>query len=85
MIVVYSKPNCPHCENAKTWLTNYKFTFDVVDITENTSAKDFLVAQGHRTVPQIYSNNGKLLVEGGYSVMTQLGPEILRERIENAI
>ena len=48
MIVVYSKLNCLHCENAKTWLTNYKFTFDVVDITENTSAKDFLVAQGHR-------------------------------------
>ena len=36
-----------------------------VKIDEDTSAKDFVLAEGHRTVPQLYKD-GKLLVEGGY-------------------
>jgi len=80
MITVYSKPNCPYCVNAKNWLSNNNFDFDIVDITQNTDAREFLIKEGHRTVPQIYQGD-KILVEGGYTTMIRLGAEKLRERI----
>jgi glutaredoxin len=40
-------------------------TFEEVKIDEDNAARDFVLAAGHRTVPQIYKD-GKLLVEGGY-------------------
>ena len=39
--------------------------FAEVKIDEDAEARDFILAQGHRTVPQIY-RDGTLLVEGGY-------------------
>jgi hypothetical protein len=32
--------------------------------------RDFVLSEGHRTVPQIYQN-GELFVEGGYTGMKQ--------------
>ena len=31
MLTVYSKPNCPHCEQAKSWLDSNKIEYDVVE------------------------------------------------------
>jgi glutaredoxin 3 len=65
MIVVYSKNNCPFCVQAKNLLKNKGIQFEEIKIDEDQSAKEFILAQGHRTVPQIYKN-GDLLIEGGY-------------------
>ena len=65
MIVVYSKNNCPFCVQAKNLLKNKGVQFEEIKIDEDQDAKEFILAQGHRTVPQIYKN-GDLLVEGGY-------------------
>jgi glutaredoxin len=39
--------------------------FQEVKIDEDVDAKEFVLSEGHRTVPQIYKD-GRVLVEGGY-------------------
>lgn len=66
MLTVYSKPNCPFCVKAKTYLSRHGIGFNEVDVTQDASALAFLKSNQHNTVPQIY--DGKtLFVEGGCS------------------
>jgi len=65
MITVYSKNNCPFCVKAKYLLEQKGIAFEEIKIDETPDAREFVMAEGHRTVPQIYQD-GKLLVEGGY-------------------
>jgi glutaredoxin 3 len=65
MITVYSKNHCPFCDQAKALLTKWEIPFDEVKIDQDTSAREFIVSEGHRTVPQIY-NGDKLVVDGGF-------------------
>jgi glutaredoxin 3 len=65
MITVYSKNNCPFCVQAKSLLQLKGVEFEEVKIDETPEAREFVLAEGHRTVPQIYKD-GKLLVEGGF-------------------
>lgn len=83
MITLYSKPNCPYCDQAKAWLSKNEIAYEVLDISINSSAKDFLVSSGHKTVPQIYVGT-ELLVEGGFSGLSKCDPTQLKEQI-NAI
>lgn len=80
MITLYSKPNCPYCENAKAWLTKNEIAYEVINIAEDSAARDFIVAEGHKTVPQIYVKT-KILVEGGFSGLSKCDPTELKERI----
>jgi glutaredoxin 3 len=77
MITVYSKNNCPYCVQAKNLLTARGVTFQEVKIDEDAEAKEFIVKEGHRTVPQIYQD-GKLLVEGGYTGLAKQLPEFFQ-------
>jgi glutaredoxin 3 len=83
MITVYSKNNCPFCVQAKNLLTLKGIQYEEINIEQNPDARAFILAQGHRTVPQIYQN-GKLLVEGGFQGLSKLTEEELKERV-NAI
>jgi glutaredoxin 3 len=74
MITVYSKNNCPFCVQAKNLLKNKGIDYQEVKIDEDSAAKDFILSQGHRTVPQIYQD-GTLLVEGGFTGLAKQGPE----------
>jgi glutaredoxin 3 len=65
MVTVYSKNNCPFCVQAKNLLKLKGIDFQEVKIDEDTTAKEFVLSEGHRTVPQIYKD-GQVLVEGGY-------------------
>jgi glutaredoxin len=80
MITLYSKPNCPYCEQAKDWLTKNDIDYTVLDINEDRIAKDFLVSSGHKTVPQIYVGT-RLLVEGGFAGLSKRDPQQLKEEI----
>lgn len=71
MITVYSKKNCPFCDQAKALLKMKGKEYIEVKIDEDAEARDFVVGQGHRTVPQIYQD-GKLLVEGGFQGLKSL-------------
>ena len=78
MITVYSKNNCPFCVQAKNLLKLKGLEFQEVKIDEDTQAKDFVLAEGHRTVPQIYKD-GKLLVEGGYAGLEKQEEEFFNQ------
>jgi glutaredoxin len=65
---------------AKQYLTKHEFEFETIDVTENTEAREFLINEGHRTMPQIY-HKGKLLIEGGGMGLTRLQPDYVRELI----
>jgi thioredoxin reductase (NADPH) len=80
MLKVYSKNNCPFCDKAKHYLKTNGFEYEEVKIDETPEAREWLMAEGHRTVPQIYHND-KLFVEGGYQGLAKLNPEQIQEKL----
>jgi len=80
MLTVYSKNNCPFCVQAKTQLTNADITFTEINIEEDVEARDFIIGQGHRTMPQIYKD-GKVFVEGGAQGLAKLSKVELKEKV----
>jgi glutaredoxin len=51
---------------AKSLLENRDIPFETINIDEDEQAKEFVISEGHRTMPQIYQN-GELYVEGGFN------------------
>lgn len=83
MITVYSKPACPYCDMAKTYLSVHEIPHSVIDISIDDDAKQFIVNQGHRTVPQIYI--GQQVIEGGWSTLKTIKPEQLRDMLTQSV
>lgn len=80
MLTVYSKLNCPFCEKAKAHLKTKGIDFQVIRIDEDSEAREFLMEQGFRSVPQIFKGD-ELFVEGGYQGLVQLSEDELNERL----
>jgi glutaredoxin len=80
VITIYSKNNCPFCVKAKNLLKLKGVSYEEIRIDEmsNVAHKEFIVAEGHRTVPQIYQD-GKLLVEGGYTGLAKQSEEFFNQ------
>ena len=81
MITVYSKPLCHYCTMAKQYLKKHGFEYEEIRVDTNPEARQFLIDEGHRTMPQIYFN-GKLLVEGGGQALVRLDPKYVRELLD---
>jgi glutaredoxin 3 len=64
MITVYSKNNCPFCDRAKALLESKSIPFTLVKLEDEPTAREFLVNQGLRSVPQIF--NEGVLLPGGF-------------------
>lgn len=64
MITVYSKHNCPYCDRAKALLESKGVEYKVINIEETPDAREFLVDQGLRSVPQVFQDG--VLLAGGY-------------------
>ena len=64
MITVYSKNNCPFCDRAKALLESKEVPFKVIKMEDEPSAREFLMDQGLRSVPQIFKDG--VLLPGGY-------------------
>jgi glutaredoxin len=64
MITVYSKNNCPFCDRAKALLESKNIPFTVIKMEDEPNARDFLMEQGLRSVPQIFKDG--VLLPGGY-------------------
>ena len=79
-LTVYSKKHCPFCDQAKALLKKKDIAFEEVKIDEDTTAREFIMEQGHRTVPQIY-HQGKLFVEGGFQGLSKLSTDEIRTRL----
>ena len=79
MLTVYSKNNCPFCVQAKNLLQLKGIEYEEIKIDENPEAREFVLAEGHRTVPQIYKV-GTLFVQGGYQGLSKLTEQELKEK-----
>jgi glutaredoxin 3 len=77
MITVYSKNNCPFCDQAKNLLKLKGIDYSEIKIDENQVAREFVLSKGHRTVPQIY-RDGELLVEGGFQGLQRQSDEFFQ-------
>jgi len=83
MVTVYSKNNCPYCTQAKNLLKSRGVAFEEINIEEQPEAREFILAEGHRTMPQIYQD-GKILVAGGYMGLAKQLPEFF-ETLKEAV
>ena len=63
-LTVYTKTNCPWCDQAKALLESKGVTYNTINVESHPDAREFLVDQGLRSVPQIF--NGTKLIQGGY-------------------
>lgn len=79
MLIVYSKANCPFCDQAKNLLKLKNIEFEEVRVDLVPEAREFIVNEGHRTVPQIYKD-GKVFVHGGYQGLARLTESELKEK-----
>mgnify|MGYP003333733641 CR=1 FL=1 len=79
MLTVYSKANCPFCDQAKNLLKLKNIEFEEVRVDLVPEAREFIVNEGHRTVPQIYKD-GKVFVQGGYQGLARLTESELKEK-----
>ena len=80
MLKIYSKTSCPHCDSAKQFLESKDIEFEVVNIEQDSEAREFLVGEGHRSVPQIYKDD-ELFVEGGYSALIKLTEDEIKAKL----
>ena len=81
MITVYSKTVCPYCVNAKNYLTAHNIPFVEINIEQDEFAREFVLSQGHKSVPQIYID-GKLFVSGGWQGLSKMTPEQIVQEVE---
>jgi glutaredoxin len=78
MLTVYSKDNCPFCDRAKNLLKLKNIPYEEIRVDLVPEAREFIMSQGHRTVPQIY-RNGELFVENGYNGLSQLSEGVFNK------
>jgi len=64
MITVYSKDTCGFCVSAKKYLEENNIEYKEVNLDTNEEAKQWILNQGFRTVPQIYKDD--TLIKGGF-------------------
>jgi len=64
MITVYTKNHCPFCDRAKSLLESKGIEFKTVNIEDEPDAREHLVDQGLRSVPQIFKDG--VLLPGGF-------------------
>lgn len=70
MLTVYSKENCPLCDQAKALLKSKNIEFTEARIDLDLDAREFLVSRGHRSVPQIYEGE-TLYIKGGLAELRE--------------
>ena len=69
---------------AKQYLERHGFEYEEIRVDTNPEARQFLINEGHRTMPQIY-HKGKLLVEGGGQALVRMDPKKVKELIGEVI
>ena len=53
LITVYSKPNCPQCDQTVKKLEQKGLKFEVLDVTENQEHHDKVQTMGYRQLPVV--------------------------------
>ena len=63
MYKVYGTKICLYCDKAENLLKTKDLPFEKINIDEDDDAKDYIVKQGFKTVPQIWLDDNWI---GGY-------------------
>jgi glutaredoxin len=71
MLTIYSKENCPQCQQAKKILQEQGVPYQEIRVDIDLEARQFLLDSGHRSVPQIYKD-GVIFVDGGLTGLLKL-------------
>jgi len=78
-VVVWSKDGCSYCEQVKSYLTENKFEFSTIDVTENDSLRDVLeVKYGIRYVPVVEVSDGE---SSDYKAVFKVDLEALKDAL----
>jgi glutaredoxin len=77
MLTVYSKNNCPYCDRAKQLLESKDVPYTEVNIEYDQDARQMLVDQGLRSVPQIFY--GYELIPGGFDGLSKQPKEFFNK------
>jgi len=75
MIKVYTKTTCPHCVETKHKLQAMGIDYEEVNIENLPEEREFLISEGHKSVPQIYIN-GKVVPGGNQTFQTMTERQI---------
>lgn len=81
MLTIYSKNNCSYCTNAKQYLERKNISYREVNIDADPEAREFVLNQGHRAMPQIYMD-GKIFVEGGWTGLSKMSTDDIISEID---
>lgn len=77
MYMIFGSPNCVWCRRAVDLCLEMGVSYEYIDLSMDSESKEFIMRQGHRTVPQVYFDNDTTLNHiGGY--------EALRDELRSA-
>lgn len=69
-VIVYSKPYCPYCDNAKQLLQSKNISFEEIRVDlSDEKREEMMRLSGQRTVPQIFINGQSI---GGFTDLAAL-------------
>ena len=77
MLTVYSKNNCPFCVQAKQLLESKGVLYTEVNIEHDPDARQMLLDQGLRSVPQIF--HGYEILPGGFQGLAKQSQEFFNK------
>jgi glutaredoxin 3 len=80
MITIYTKTDCQFCDMAKALLESRGVEYRTVNVSEQSEARDFLVENGHRSVPQIF--RGTTHIPGGYQGIAGMSEEEFNTKVK---
>jgi glutaredoxin 3 len=82
-IVVFSKPDCPHCRDAKGLLASLDLPYTDIDIGADLRGGMLMAhVSGRHTVPQIFFHDEHI---GGADDLKALGAAVIRQRGSTAL
>lgn len=80
MIKVYTSHSCFYCTRAKNYLDNLDIDYETLNIQEDSTARDFFMESGFRTVPQIFVDD-QLLCEGGSDGLVKMSKKDIQDKV----
>lgn len=60
MYKIYTKPNCPQCDQAKMFLKMKAEPFEAIDVMSSEDAFEFVVSEGFKSMPAVYKGTEKV-------------------------
>ncbi|MDR2799348.1 MAG: glutaredoxin family protein [Bifidobacteriaceae bacterium] len=59
MVTLYSKPHCPQCEATKRLFDKFGVSYNVIDITKDQDAMEYIAAEGFMQAPVVIAGDEK--------------------------